>query len=148
MMWTGKEGSVSVKEIQNAQVRAVFEQYPAAAQKKMLQLRQHILDCAAESDQSVEESLKWGEPSYRCKSGSPVRLGVRETPALTLCLFFNCQSTLVDTFRELYGNELRFEGNRAILLPAQKKIPAVAITDCITLALEYHRRKHLPLLGA
>ncbi|MEM7257229.1 MAG: DUF1801 domain-containing protein, partial [Pseudomonadota bacterium] len=126
--------------------QAVFDKYPDAAQKKVLQLRQWILECAG--DKPVDETLKWGEPSYRCKGASPVRLGVREAPVLSLCLFFNCQSQLVETFRELYSDDLSFDGNRAIVLPANKKLPATEVKHCITLALEYHQRKHLPMLGA
>lgn len=137
-----------MQEISEPQVRAVFENYPPAAQKKMLQIRRWVLQCAQSIGQQVEETLKWGQPSYRCNKGSPVRLGVREEPELTLCLYFHCQSTLVETFRELYGQELTFEGKRAILLPARQKLPVTVVKDCITLALEYHQRKHLPLLGA
>lgn len=137
-----------MQEIRDPQILAVFDAYPPAARKKMLQLRRWIFECAESCDRAVEESLKWGEPSYRCKSGSPIRLGVREAPELTLCLFFNCQSLLVETFREIYPDELIYDGKRAILLPADKKLPQAVVKDCITLALQYHQRKQLPLLGA
>ena len=137
-----------MKEIPDPQVRAVFTNYPTAAQAKMLTLRKWMFETPGPDRHPVEESLKWGEPSYRCKSGSPVRLGVREEPELTLCLFFHCQTLLVETFKELYRDELTFDGNRAILLQANQKLPAVIIKDCIAMAHEYHLRKHLPLLGA
>ena len=135
-------------DVADPQVLAVFENYPSAVQKKMFRLRRLILESAERSGQTVEESLKWGEPSYRCQSGSPVRLGVRTEPHLTLCLFFNCQTLLVETFKEMYPYEIRYDGKRAILLPADHKLPEAVIKDCITMALEYHQRKHLPLLGA
>lgn len=133
-------------DIPEPAVQAVFDQCPAATLQKMRQLRQWVYQCAG--DKPIEESLKWGEPSYRCKGASPVRLGVREVPQPSVCLYFNCQSQLVETFRELYADVLHFDGNRAIVLPANKKLPAAAVKHCITLALEYHQRKHLPLLGA
>ena len=37
-------------------------------------------------------------------------------------VYFHCQTNLVETFRELYP-ELRYEGNRAILLGAEDKVP-------------------------
>jgi len=52
-------------EIENTKVAAVIEQCPVKIQKKLLFLRQLILDTASETDgvDSVEETLKWGEPS-------------------------------------------------------------------------------------
>ncbi len=137
-----------MNEIADLRVRSVFEDYPLAAHKKILRIRHLIFECAGKENLIVSESLKWGEPSYACKGGSPFRLGVREEPQLTLCLLFHCQSRLVDTFREIYGDELSFDGNRAVLLPADKKLPVAILKDCIIFALQYHRRKHMPLLGA
>jgi hypothetical protein len=49
-------------------------------------------------------------------------------------VYFHCQTNLVETFRELYP-ELRFEGNRAILLDAREKPPEAALRHCVALAL-------------
>ena len=55
-------------------------------------------------------------------------------------IYFHCQTDLVETFRELYP-ELRYGGNRAILLDAGDKVPEKALRHCIALALTYHVRK-------
>lgn len=55
-------------------------------------------------------------------------------------MYFNCQTTLVDTFRTLFP-ELRCEGNRAILFEVGEELPVDALSQCITLALTYHSRK-------
>lgn len=39
----------------------------------------------------------------------------------------------------MYGSELRFEGNRAIVLNAGDALPANTLRNCIALALTYHR---------
>jgi hypothetical protein len=54
----------------------------------------------------------------------------------------------VDTFKKRYGNIFRFEGNRAIVFHYDDEIPFRNLVNCISLALDYHSRKHLPLLGA
>jgi hypothetical protein len=63
-------------------------------------------------------------------------------------LYFHCQTRLVDTFKELYGQRFRYEGNRAIIFHQDDTVPVAELKHCITLTLTYHRRKHLPLLGA
>lgn len=54
----------------------VFQSYPLQARQKLLRIRANILSTAAEcSIENVEETLKWGEPSYLVKKGSTVRRG-------------------------------------------------------------------------
>jgi hypothetical protein len=53
-----------------------------------------------------------------------------------VAVYFNCQTNLVETFRELYP-ELSFTGNRSILLNAGDKPPAAALRHCVPLALTY-----------
>ncbi len=62
-------------------------------------------------------------------------------------LYFHCQTTLVDTFRELYKDSLTCVGNREIVVPLSAPIPVEQLSVCISLALRYHRIKQLPLLG-
>jgi hypothetical protein len=55
-------------------------------------------------------------------------------------VFFHCQTNLVETFRELYP-ELRYGGNRCILLKAEDKLPEAELRHCVALALTYHLGK-------
>jgi hypothetical protein len=91
----------------------------------------------------LQESLKWGQPSYlttETKSGSTIRIDqVKPTPG-QYALYFHCQTNLVETFRELYP-ELRYGGNRSILLDAKEKLPEAALRHCVALALTYHLNK-------
>lgn len=130
-------------------VKAHFATYPNQVQSRLLDLRALIFELGAQlTSDKVEESLKWGEPSYRVKSGSPVRIDWKPKSPEHYYLFFHCQTKLVDTFRELYRDQLCFEGNRAIKLSLEQPLPETAIRHCLTLALTYQQRKHLPLLGA
>mgnify|MGYP001797083265 CR=1 FL=1 len=127
-----------------------FDSYPPALRARLLALRTLVLSVAAESAQiaDVVESLKWGEPSYAVKGGSPVRLCSHAKRPEHYALFFNCNTKLVDTFKELYRDKLQFDGNRAIVFHLNDDVPQHAVKHCIALALRYHKVKHLPLLGA
>ncbi len=95
----------------------------------------------------LEETLKWGEPSYTCKMGSTIRIGWKASTPDQTYLFFHCTSKLGETYKALYGDLLEFEKNRAIVLRVDDKLPQEPLKHCIALALDYHRLKHLPMLG-
>ncbi|MDG2815281.1 DUF1801 domain-containing protein, partial [Vibrio parahaemolyticus] len=116
----------------NHAVKARFDEYPKHVRIRIEELRNIVLTIASELKLGeVEESLKWGEPSYSVKTGSPVRMDWKQKTPSRYYLFFNCQTKLVDTFRELYGEELVFQGNRAIVLSLSKPLPETAIKSCI-----------------
>lgn len=131
-------------------VSAVFGTYPPEILRRAMQLRQLVLETAAELAEvdDLEETLKWGEPSYVTRTGSTIRLGWKASQPDEYRLFFHCRTKLVDTFKELYPKVLTFEGNRAIVLHKTADLPIDPLKHCISLALTYHRRKKLPLLGA
>ncbi|MGD8569437.1 MAG: DUF1801 domain-containing protein [Gammaproteobacteria bacterium] len=135
--------------IKNTEVAKVFKNYPTPIRKKVMFLRQLVLDTASETKGvgEVEETLKWGEPSYVTRSGSTVRLGWKKSTPHQYAIYFHCKTRLVDTFRELYRDTFKFEGNRAIVFSEDDEIPADELKHCISLSLTYHIRKHLPMLG-
>lgn len=137
-------------QIENADVARVFESYPKDMRAKLLRLRELIFEVAAESSDigPLTETLKWGEPSYLAKGGSTVRIAWHQKQPDHYAMYFNCNSKLVDTFREVYSEEFVFNGNRAIVLHRDDAVPAQALKHCISLSLRYHALKHLPLLGA
>ena len=87
--------------------------------------------------------MKWGQPSYltpQTKSGSTIRIDqVKPSPG-RYAVYFHCQTDLVETFREFYP-ELRFGGDRSIVLDAEEKLPEAALRHCVALALTYHLNK-------
>ena len=131
------------------EVKDRFDEYPDIARVRLSQVREWVFDIVTDlALGKVEESLKWGEPSYRVKTGSPFRMDWKPKSPNHFYLFFHCQTKLVDTFRELYGDVLEFQGNRAIVLSLSEPLPEASIKHCLELALTYQDRKHLPLLGA
>jgi len=130
-------------------VREKFDSYPEHVKSILLELRSLVLDIVHEQNLGeVEETLKWGEPSYLVGTGSTVRLDWKEKSPESYFIYFNCKTKLVDTFRELYSNELEFQGNRAIVLRLSEPMPTTILRHCIELSLKYKKVRHLPLLGA
>ncbi|HVO02823.1 MAG TPA: DUF1801 domain-containing protein [Candidatus Cybelea sp.] len=133
------------------EVGAVFRAYPAGIRTKLLSLRRLIFETAAATPGvgSIQEALKWGQPSYltpETGSGSTIRIDrVKPSPGAIeperYAVYFHCQTNLVETFRELYPRELTFGGNRSILFDADQDVPRAALCHCIALALTYHARR-------
>ncbi len=124
----------------------VFAGYPPAVAPALWTLRELIFQTAAATPGvgPLDETLKWGEPAYlttRSKSGSTLRLRHKSAQPTDYALMFNCQTTLVETFRTLFPGELRFEGQRAIVFDAGQPIPTQTVSFCIAAALTYHRKK-------
>lgn len=143
-------GVLMSDDVADPVVRGCFERSPSALRDELLHLRALVFEVAAEAEGigEVVETLKWGQPSYVARGGSPIRLGWVKGSDDLCCLFFHCQTRLVDTFREIYADQLEFDGNRAIVLRADDRGSTIAVKHCIRLALTYHRVKHLPMLGA
>ncbi|WP_271274317.1 DUF1801 domain-containing protein [Aliamphritea hakodatensis] len=132
----------------NPDVEAKFATYPEDVCTQLLAIRTLIFDIASEHELgTVEESLKWGEPSYAVKGGSPVRMNWQAKAPDQLGVYFNCSTSLVATFREVYGDELPFAGNRELTLSRAEPLPLKPLQHCLEVALRYHRLKKLPLLG-
>ncbi len=126
-------------------VKKVFEAYPKQVKTKLQALRRLIFDTARKTEGvgALEEALRWGQPSYltsESRSGSTVRIDQVKAEAGQVAVYFHCQTNLVETFRELYP-ELKYEGNRAILLDAAEKLPEDELRHCVGLALTYHSGK-------
>ncbi len=131
----------------DAPVAAVFDSYPAGVRLKLLGVRSLIFQTALENESigTLTETLKWGEPAYlteATKSGSTLRIAWKKSMPDQYGLYFNCRTTLVDTFRTLFP-ELVYEGNRAIVLSADEEPPWDSLSICIAATLTYHRREKI-----
>ena len=138
-----------MSKIENPDVTRVFDGYLDAMRVKMMRLRQLVLDTVSETEgvNSLEETLKWGEPSYLTKGGSTVRIDWKKRAPDRYSIYFNCNTKLVETFKRIYGDTFTFEGKRAIVFGETDELPVGELKDCIATALTYHRVKHLPFLG-
>jgi hypothetical protein len=133
----------------NKALQEKFASYPTHVQAKMAALRSLILDVASLTAGvgEIEETLKWGEPAYlttQTKSGSTLRIDWKPKSPEQYALFFNCKTTLVDSFRTLFSDTLAFAGNRAIILSVDEVMPEQELRLCIRMALRYHldKREH------
>ena len=131
------------------EVALVFNKYPPSVNKKLLALRDLIIETATETEGVTQlvETLKWGEPSYLTKSGSTIRIDWKSKSPNQYAIYFQCQSRLIETFRTLFNKVFSFEGNRAIVFQLTDKLPAEILKHCIKAALTYHKVKHMPTLG-
>lgn len=133
---------------QTAAVARAFEAYPPTMRRKLLALRELIFR-TAESTPAVgklHETLKWGEPAYLTpgtRSGSTLRIGWSKARPSEYAMYFNCQTTLVETFRSLFPDDFKFEGNRAILFHESEHLPTDSLEFCVAAALTYHVRNKL-----
>ena len=59
--------------------------------------------------EKLEETLKWGEPSYLTKYGSTVRMDWKEKNPEQFAVYFKCTSALVPTFKTIYKDKFKFE---------------------------------------
>ena len=138
-----------MKKFDNREVENVFNKYPPDIREKILFLRKLVMEVAAETEDvtSLKECLKWGEPSYLTKGGSTIRMDWKKPTPDQYAIYFNCKTSLVDTFKERYKDIFIYESNRAIIFHKNDTIPIYELKHCIMLSLTYHNRKHLPLLG-
>ena len=126
-------------------VAAVFDAYPAAVRKRLLDVRKLIYRTAeADGVGPLTETLKWGEPAYLTEasgSGTTVRLGVPRATKGQCAIFVNCRTTLIESFRNQFPEEFDYQGNRALLIDLSKPSPEKPLAMCVSMALNYHRRK-------
>jgi len=120
--------------------------YPASARRAFLKLRDIVFSLAAERTEVgvLTESLKWGEPSYvpkRSRTGTPVRIAWKDKAPDSISLFVNCQTTLIQEWREIYGDTFEFVGNRELKLQVSGDWPEAELTHCVAMALTYFVRK-------
>lgn len=131
------------------EVKGKFDSYPEKIRPVLRKIRELILGVAKDDNISgLTETLKWGEPSYLSKYGSTVRYDWKPKNPEQYAVYFNCKTSLIETFKELYGDVFTYEGNRAIVFGLEDTLPEKQLRHCISMSLRYKKIKHLPLLGA
>ena len=128
------------------ELASVIKSYPATAQTYALNIRNLIHDIASKDPKigQITETLKWGEPAFltsKPKSGTTLRFDWKESRPDKIGLFVHCNTALIQTLRDMFGNALEFEGNRAIWLDLKAPPPEDILTVCIGKILTYHLNK-------
>ncbi len=133
----------------NPKIDEVFSGYPETVRNKMQFLRELVIETAEEMEgiDYLEETLKWGEPSFLTKNGSTLRMDWKEKKPQQYAMYFQCTTRLIDTFRLVFDQKFQYEGTRAIVFHINQKIPVPELKECIKATLNYHKVKHLQTLG-
>lgn len=139
----------TIKIQTSPEFEAAFKVYPQLPKKRLLYLRELIIQTAQETQGVVklDLNLKWSEPAFRSNIGSTLRIDWKSKNPEQYALYFQCSSRLIETFRLVYEPKLRFEGNRAIILNLDQEIPIYELKECIKACLRYHEIKPLKFLG-
>ena len=128
---------------EDEKVAAKFANYPEPAAQMLLTIRSWIFELASANANigKLGESLKWGEPAWRPKSGvgTTVRADWKDKSPDCVKIFFDCKTDLINRTRNLLSAELECEGNRAIILPLDRPLPEEAVKTALGWALSYHR---------
>jgi hypothetical protein len=131
-------------KFKNQDVAEKFFNYPKKTKEKLLEIRDIIFQVSNETKEigNLEEVLRWNQPSYLTKetnSGSIIRIDKHKKED-KIAVFFHCQTNLVSNFKKKFKENLDFEGNRAIILDIEKKLPKKILKECIEDALTYKLR--------
>jgi len=128
---------------------AKLASYPDFVRDKMLYLRELINETAEEISEitELEETLKWGEPSFLTKNGSTLRMDWKQKSPDQYAMYFKCTSRLVETFKMVFGDQFEYEKNRAIVFQMDQEVPSKEIKQCIKATLLYHKVKDDITLG-
>ena len=126
-------------------VASVYASQPEPQRASLLALRALLFDLAGQLDPvgQVDESLKWGSPSYVSTTprvGTPIRLDRVTNSDVDVGVFVHCQSRVVEHFRLVHADTYRLDGTRGLLLNAHEDLPKDAVVDFMSLVLTYHTR--------
>jgi hypothetical protein len=129
-------------KFQSGTVEQAYGEFPIHLRNKLLNLRELIFDIAAQNVKigDIEETLKWGQPSYvpKSKCGSPIRLGIEKKTKNQYGLYVHCSTTLIETYKHIYPDTFNYGGNRSILIKLHDRFDENALRHCINIALTYH----------
>ncbi|HMQ10126.1 MAG TPA: DUF1801 domain-containing protein [Oligoflexia bacterium] len=131
----------------NPAVAEKFNQYPKEFRVLLYKLRELIFAVAKENPVigEIEESLKWGEPSYRAqdkKIGTSIRLAWNKNKPNQCGMYVHCQTNLIEQYKILFDDMFEYEDKRALIFSKTNVINnRVPIKECIYLALTYHLNK-------
>ncbi len=133
----------------NPEFETKLESYPDFVRDKLKDLRTLVIETAEETPEitDLEETLKWGEPSFLSKTGSTLRMDWKKKTPNQYQMYFKCTSRLVETFKLVFGELFEYEKNRAIIFRLDQEIPVAELKKCIKATLMYHKVKDDLTLG-
>jgi hypothetical protein len=79
----------------------------------------------------------------KTKSGTTIRIDWKPKSPDQTGKYVNCNTTLISTFQTFFIDDLKFEGNRAVVFPVKKPIARKQLMICIKMALGYNLDKRI-----
>lgn len=143
----GQEWKPAVMDLEiPEQTRSALESCSDKTRIALHSLRALILETATENPAigPLEETLKWGEPAFLTnvtKSGTTIRINRHKKSDDQYAIYIPCSTDLVERYRQLYGDILKFDGTRAVVFDVGDDFPVNPVKHCIAMALTYHLRK-------
>ncbi|MDA5556282.1 DUF1801 domain-containing protein [Shimia sp. MMG029] len=124
-------------------VDAYFAALPEAPRAQLTAMRAVLHGASQAENIPLSESLKWGQPSFAPprKLGTPVRLSWSEKFPDHCAFLVHCQTTLVESWRHMYGAHFTYDGTRAVHLPLASSLPEDALHQMAVMAFTYHAAK-------
>ena len=124
----------------------VFNKHAPRLKEKLLMLRALVIRTAEslEGMGELEETLKWGQFSFVThspKTGTTIRIDAHKNNPQQYAIYFHCQTTLIETFKQMYPTQFNYSGNRALIFNLDDDLPEKQLSHCIALALTYHLNK-------
>lgn len=108
-------------------------------EKEKLQEMSDLVEQVAEKlSLVIKAERKWGQLSFSSKIGTPIRMARFDDDYVAL--FVHCQTTLVEQWREMFTDSLKFSKTRAILLNTKDELPIDDLEICIQMALSYRKK--------
>lgn len=120
-------------------IQEFYPRYSEPITSKLTELQQLIWQVAKEQKHTISESAKWGQLSFASKKGTPIRID--QFSDNEIALLVHCQTTLIETWKALFADQLSFSRNRAVVLSVSSPLPVSELEICIDMALNYHSHK-------
>jgi hypothetical protein len=110
----------------------------------MLRVRKLIYDVAAREKDigSIEETLKWGEPSYAPRNsniGTAVRIGWHPSRPEQFGVYVHCQTNLIENFKKKYPKKFLYQKTRGIIFFSHDSLHMNELREFIRRAFLYYR---------
>lgn len=124
-------------------IETLLDARPEPARSALRRLHHLILETATATPGvgKIEQGVRWGQPSYLTPTGSTIRIDALKGARSRYALYVHCQTDLLASFRDIYGDALTYQGKRALVFDAAEPIDEEVVARCIALALTYRSRK-------
>ncbi|MBX2812558.1 MAG: DUF1801 domain-containing protein [Myxococcales bacterium] len=132
--------------LSSPEVSKVYQSLSPKIRNRLFEVRKLILEVAEDVApiSPIRETLKWGQPSYLPtipRTGTTVRVGHTPKRPHKFSVYFHCQTTLVETFRELFPQTFEFGGNRSLIFDVDQPLPVEELKQCVHMAFTYHLKR-------